>query len=427
MPRPLPFRRVSVIGLARTGRAVVGALAPRGVKVFVSEGRPLTPEEKAFLANQAAWEERGHTERVLEADLVVPSPGVPSHSAVLQEAIRRRIPIWSEIELAYRVAEPEILIAVTGTNGKTTTVELIGGILRAAGLDPVVAGNIGCPAISTAGEVAERPWVLEVSSYQLEWTETFRPSVAVWLNFAPDHLDHHGTLAAYFAAKGRILACQREEDVAILPREVLTCVAPRAQAVDLHSIELPSDWGTDLPDHLRDDLRAAWAASCAAYPDLRSCPPIYTEVAAALHQPHRLEWVGEFRDIPFVDDSKGTNAHATVAALAAVPGPVVLILGGRHKRGGYEALIPVLRGRVRMCILIGESQAYFADLLASGEVPYEMASDPSDALRQAYRVARPGDTVLLSPACASFDQFRDYAQRGELFQKAFFSLNLDME
>lgn len=422
MSNPVPFRRVSVIGLARTGRAVVDALAARGVVLFVSEGRLLTAEEKAFLSNRAEWEECGHTERILAGDLIVPSPGVPPHSAVLREALRRRIPVWSEIELAYRVAEPEILIAVTGTNGKTTTVELIGAILRAAGLRPVVAGNIGCPALSTADEVYRRPWVLEVSSSQLEWTTAFRPTVAVWLNFAPDHLDHHGTLGAYFAAKARIFACQKEGDTALLSREIMGRVVPRAAGIDFRDVELPLGWGGGQPEHLRDNLRAAWGASCAAYPNLRASPPAYDAVAAALHQPHRLEQVGAIRGIPFVDDSKGTNAHATAAALASVPGPIVLILGGRHKGGGYDALIPLLRDKVRVCVLIGESRSYFADLLAPEGIPYEMAGTPDDALSRAYVYAQPGDTVLLSPACASFDQFRDYAQRGEVFQRAFSAL-----
>lgn len=415
--------RVTVIGLGRTGRALVQTLPAKGATLFLSEARALTPEERAFLAHHGVpWEEGGHTERILDADLIVPSPGVPAHTPLLREALRRGIPIRSEIEVAFRLARPDVLIAVTGTNGKTTTVELLGAILRAAGRDPVVAGNIGCPAISTVDDVSGRPWVLEVSSYQLEWTEEFRPDVAVWLNFAPDHLDHHGTLAAYFAAKARIFACQREEDTAVLADEILASVSPRARCVRYERVDLPAGWGEGVAGHLRRDLAAAWAASCAAYPELCSRPPAYGEIAVALHQPHRLQRVGDIGGIPFVDDSKGTNAHATAAALGAIPGSVVLILGGRHKGGGYEALVPLLANKARACVLIGESQAYFAALLAPAGIPYELAGDPSDALRRAYRLAQPGDTVLLSPACASFDQFTDYAQRGEAFQRAFLAL-----
>ena len=420
---PFPFRRVGVLGLARTGRAVVAALAPLGLSVFVSERGSLSPDDRAFLVEHGVeWEEGGHTPRVLEADLIVPSPGVPPRLDLLGVARRQGTSIWSEIELAYRLGRPSVLVAVTGTNGKTTTTELVGAILGAAGRAPVVAGNIGCPAIATVDAVRDRPWVVEVSSYQLEWTESFRPTVAVWLNFAPDHLDHHGSLAAYFAAKAQILARQREVDHAILPREILACVAPRGQTTDYGGVELPPGWGKGLVAHLRADLAAAWAAACGACPEIRRSPPPYGAIVPALRQPHRMERVGEFRGIPFVDDSKGTNAHATVAALSAIPGPVVLILGGRHKGGGYEALLPHLRAKVRACVLIGEAQPYFATLVGSAGIPYELAGDPSDALQRAYRAARPGDTVLLSPACASFDQFRDYAHRGDAFRRAFAAL-----
>lgn len=419
----LPFRHVAVLGLARTGRALVEALVPHGVGVFVSEQRTLTADERGFLAARGvAWEERGHTERVLEADLLVPSPGVAPHAAVLRLAGRRGIPVLSEVELAFRLAHPQLLIAVTGTNGKSTTVELVGAILRSAGRKPVVGGNIGLPAVSTVEEVPGRPWVLEVSSFQLEWTEEFRPDVAVWLNFAPDHLDHHGTLGAYFAAKCRILARQGATDTAVLPRDLLARLAPRARALVLEEVALPAGWGKDVGAHLVDDLRAAWAAACAADPTLALSPPSFAEVAPALRQPHRLERVGEIGGIPFVDDSKGTNALATAAALRAIPGTVVVILGGRHKGGGYEALLPLLRAKARACVLIGESQEYFSALLDRAGVPHERAGGPQDALRTAYRWAQPGDTVLLSPACASFDQFRDYAQRGEAFRGAFLAL-----
>jgi UDP-N-acetylmuramoylalanine--D-glutamate ligase len=420
---PLPFRRVSVIGLARTGRAVVEALAPTGISLFASERRALAPDERDLLTRHGVpWEEGGHTGRALEADLVVPSPGVPSHAPLLREARARGIPVWSEIELAYRLARPRVLVAIAGTNGKTTTTELVGAILREAGQDPVVAGNIGYPAIATVTEVAGRPWVLEVSSAQLEWTLRFRPGVAVLLNIAPDHLDHHGSFGAYSAAESLVFAHQHGEDTAILSRELLTQIAPRARTVDYRQVDLPPGWDEVPAEHLRDDLRAAWAAACAACPPLASSPPDYRAIRPILSQPHRLERVGEFRGIPFVNDSKGTNAHATCAALAAISGPVVLILGGRHKGGGYDALVSALPGKARACVLIGESQAYFAALLQPTGIPYELASDPGDALRRAYRLARPGDTVLLSPACSSFDQFRDYAQRGEAFQRAFSAL-----
>lgn len=410
-----------MVGLARTGRALIEALCQKA-ELFLTEARALSPEEREFLrAYGVAWEEAGHTDRALAADLIVPSPGVPPHSPLLKKAVARGIPIRSEIEVAYQLAKPGGLIAVTGTNGKSTTTELVGAILGSWGLAPVVAGNIGRPAVGTVAEVAGRPWVLEVSSFQLGWTEEFCPDVAVWLNFAPDHLDHHQSLGAYFAAKARILRNQGAQEVAVVSREVVAWVSPRARVIPIEEVRLPPTWKVEgLPEHLRFNLRAAWAAANAAFPN--RLPPDLAALRPALFQPHRLERVGELRGIPFVNDSKGTNAHATVAALQAVPGPVVLILGGRHKGGGYEALQPKLKDKARHCVLIGESQGFFSQLLRSWGIPHSFASDPYEALVQAYGVAQAGDTVLLSPACASFDQFRDYAHRGEVFKQAFLRL-----
>ncbi len=407
-----------------TGRAVVEALVPRGYEVFVSEARFLSQEERGFLRGLgASWEEGGHTERALEADLVIPSPGVPDWHPLLRKAGSLGIPVWSEIELSFRLARPQRIIAVTGTNGKSTTTDLVGAILRESGLAPVVAGNIGLPAISTVEEVAGRPWVLEVSSYQLRWVREFRPTVAVWLNFAPDHLDHHGSLAAYFAAKAALISRQREGDVAVLPPELIAQIAPRGEVVDYTRVELPPGWGEGLPVHLVSDLKAAWAAALAAYPELRGHPPDFASLAGALRQPHRLEVVGELEGVTFIDDSKATNAHATCAALEAISAPVVLILGGRHKGGGYETLRPLLEEKVRYCVLIGESQRFFSELLSGWGIPYGLSSDPASALREAFSHAERGDVVLLSPACASFDQFSNYAHRGDEFQRAFGQLS----
>lgn len=425
MGRRFPYKRVTVLGLGRTGRALVSTLAPRGIEIFLSEARMLGDEGRAFLSSyKVRFEEGGHTERALDCDLLVPSPGVPSQAPVLAEARSREIPIRSEVELAHWLGRPRRLIAVTGTNGKSTTCEVLGAILRAAGLSPVVAGNIGRAAIGTVEEVKGRPWVLEVSSYQLEWTERFSPDVAVWLNFAPDHLDHHRTLGAYFAAKARILARPSSEG-AVLPPEILVRLAPRGGALDYTRTELPRGFGEGLPPHLLLNLKAAWTAASLAFPELSARPPSYQAIRPAIRQPHRLELVGSCRGIPFIDDSKATNAHATAAALQAAQGPVVLILGGRYKGAGYEVLQGLLRERVRRCILIGESQDILAGLLSAWGIPHERAEGPLDALQRAYAASLPGDSVFLSPACASFDQFRDFAHRGEAFRRAFAHLSPD--
>lgn len=417
---PYPAKRVAILGLGRTGRALVRVLSSFGLSLFLSEKRMLSEEEKGFLFRyRVRWEEGGHSEAPLECELIIPSPGVPPHEPVLREAVRRGIPVISELEVAWRLARPSFVIAVTGTNGKSTATALVGGILAAAGRRPVVAGNIGAPAIATAAEAEGRPWVLEVSSYQLEWTERFRPEVAVFLNFAPDHLDHHGTLGAYFAAKARVFRRQRCEDIAILSRELLSTLAPRARVLLYDEIALPFGWGGSLPEHLVLDLKAAFAAASALFPELTSTPPPFAAIAPALRQPHRMEYVGEIRGIPFVNDSKATNAHATAAALRSVPEKCVLLLGGRHKGGGYEVLAPLLREKVRLCILFGEARGFFAALLSRWGIPFEAASTPEECLKKGFQAARPGDWVLLSPACASFDQFENYAHRGRAFREAF--------
>ncbi len=416
----LPFRRVTVVGFGRTGRAAAVRLARCGVEVFVSEVRVLTSRQRQLLARLGIrWEEAGHSEDALDADLVVVSPGVPASSELVTGAATRGIPVWSELELSYRVCRPDRLIAITGTNGKSTTTALVGTILQHGGMRPVVAGNIGRPAIRTVDQAEGRPWVLEVSSYQLEHVGQFRPHVAVWLNISPDHLSWHGSMAGYFAAKARLLGKQGPQDAAVLPLELWTRLAPRARVVDLEEQGLPPGWGAGLAEHQLLNLKGAWAASLAAYPQLGEDPPPWDSVSRALRQPHRLQTVGSWRGIAFVDDSKATNACATLSALRSVPGPVVLILGGRAKEAGYELLRPALRDRARMCILLGEATTKFATLLSSWGVPHVEAASPDEALALAYRAAQPGDVVLLSPGCASFDMFRHYADRGRAFRRAF--------
>lgn len=415
--------RVAVLGLGRTGRAVVAALVRDGADVFVSEARSLKPRERGFLEQRRVpWEEGGHTDAVLDASLIVPSPGIPADRGVIASARARGIRVWSELELAYRSCRPERLIAVTGTNGKTSTTALIGAMLRAGGKRPVVAGNIGRPAMRSVGHAEGSPWVLEVSSYQLELVDTFRPDVAVWMNFAPDHLARHGTLARYFAAKARLLARQKAVDAAVLPSTLGARLVPRARWVDPERQPLPIALGEVLPPHQRTNVRAGWSAVVAAYPELQRCPPAPEIVLRALHQPHRLQTVGTWRGVRFVDDSKATNADATMAALRSIVGPIVLILGGRHKEEGYGVLRAMLEERVRCCVLIGEARPMLEALLASWSVPYVVAEDPLEALTAAYRASSPGDVVLLSPGCSSFDMFKDYAHRGRVFQRAFASL-----
>jgi len=416
----LPYRRVAVLGLGRTGRAVTAVVSSLGVHVFVSERKPLSPRQLRLLsAWGAAWEEGGHSERILQSDLIVVSPGVPLSTPALLRASAKGIPVWSELELSWRLASSGRVIAITGTNGKSTTTALVGRLLAAGGACPVVAGNIGRPAIRTVAEVSGRPWVLETSSYQLEGCSTFRPDVAVWLNFALDHLDHHGSAAAYFAAKARLVRRQGPRDLAVLPPELIASVGARARVVDTTCVALPDAWSAVGTRHQRADLQAAWAAAVEVCPRLARCPPDVAQVEQVLCQPHRLQHVGDHAGVHFVDDSKATNPHATAAALASMERPVVLMLGGRRKDSGYEMLQPALSEKVRACVLFGEARPFFADLLSVWGVPHAEADGPAEAVHVAFALARRGDVVLLSPACASFDMFRSYAHRGRVFSEMF--------
>lgn len=414
--------QATVLGYARTGEAVASFLARRGARVLVSERGILTANARRALdAAGIAHEEGGHSTAALETDLLVLSPGVPPTLALLAEAARRGIPVISELDLASLFIPPEIpIVAVTGTNGKSTTVELMGALLRASGRDTVVAGNIGTPAIS----ILERPslpevLVLEASSFQLEQSLHLHPQVAVLLNLSPNHLDRHGTMEAYTAAKARLFERQTERDAAVLPRGLCaTFPAGRARRVFFDEAPLsPLPFLAELAPHNRANLRAALAACAALFPDFAPSRVRREDLREALSLPFRLHLEGSVAGVDVLNDSKSTNAASTIAALASVPSPVVLILGGRHKGGGYEELARAIIARaVRSVVLYGEAAPLLAATLdVTGYGRAMECVDLRQAFAEALSVSRPGDTILLSPACSSFDQYKDYTKRGEDF------------
>ncbi len=331
---------------------------------------------------------------------VVKSPGVPREAPVVAAALVRGMDVTGELELAWRLL-PHRFVAVTGTNGKTTTVELLGAMWRAAGLPVAVAGNVGTPLGSLVGAVdPEATVICEASSFQLEDTSAFAPECAVLLNVEADHLDRHGDLARYREAKLRIFANQREGDVAVLPE-------------DLHG-ELPIP-----PEELRlrgaHNLENARAAAIAA--GAMGVPP--HAVAEALRTfagvPHRLEEVAEIEGVLYVNDSKATNAASAVRGIEAFDGGVHAILGGSLKGGGFAGLRAAVTSRCRAAYLIGDAEERLAADL-EGTVPLVRCGTLEGAVGEASAAAQPGDVVLLSPACASFDAFRDYEDRGERFR-----------
>ena len=400
-------RRALVVGLARSGRAAALALARRGVHVVAADRSP--DVDPGRLADAGVELRLGTEEEdLLDAvDLVVKSPGVPADSPLVVAARARAIPVWSEVELGYRLLHAGArLIGVTGTNGKTTTTELLGAILRAAGRKVEVAGNVG-RALTDAAETAEEDsWVVcELSSFQLEDVHSLACDVAVLLNLEPDHLDRHGSFEAYRDAKLRIFERARAK------------VVPRGSGLD--GIEFSAD--DPLPAepvipgrHNRENAAAATAAARAAGVSddaiaeaLRTFPGV----------PHRLELVRELRGVRWVNDSKATNTAAARRGVAAYDAPLRLILGGSLKGEDFHPFARDLPADVRSIYLIGAASDELADALDAADRGYLRTGDLATAVVQAAADAEPGDVVLLSPACASYDQFTNFEERGDTFRR----------
>ena len=347
-------------------------------------------------------------------DLLVKSPGVPPAAPVAAAARERGVTVWSEVELGFRLLANPIL-GVTGTNGKTTTSELLGDIFRAAGEDVAVAGNVGRPLTGLDGALDEQAWIVcELSSFQLEDVDTFRPHIAVLLNLAPDHLDRHKTFEDYRDAKLRIFENQTADDVAVVPRG-FGPIPGEARRIEFSlEDELPAE--PAVPgEHNRENAAAATvAARAAGIPD----DAIAAGLSSFAGVPHRLELVREVGGVRFVNDSKATNPEAAERALSAYPPGIRLILGGSRKGIPFERLAKrAAASGVAQAYLIGDSADEIAEALAAEGVRFTYSRDLPTAVQDAFRDADPGEVVLLSPACASFDQFRDFEERGERFRE----------
>ena len=402
--------RVLVVGLARSGTAAVSVLRARGVEVRGYDADPAVAAEAPDAdLRLGPWEDE-----ILDGvGLLVKSPGVPSSAEPIVAARARSVPVISEIELGARLL-PNPLLGVTGTNGKTTTTALLGVILEAAGWPVEVAGNIGRPLTALVDAVDPDAWIVcELSSFQLEDVETLRPRVAVLTNLEPDHLDRHGSFEAYAAAKLRAFARQGPDDVAVVPRG-FGPVPGEARRVEFSDDDpLPAEPRL-RGAHNRENAAAAAAASRAiGVPDaaiaeaLRAFPGVE----------HRIEEVGTVAGVLYVNDSKATNAAAALRALASFPGRRKhVILGGRGKAEPYDALAAACAPGDR-AYLIGEAAGDLAAAFEAAHVPYVVEGTLAAALAAASHAGSPGDVVLLTPACASFDQFRSFEQRGEEFRR----------
>jgi UDP-N-acetylmuramoylalanine--D-glutamate ligase len=437
-------KRVLVVGLGKSGVASALFLKAHGALVTVSDtksGDELRNEIPVLLDHGITVETGGHGERTFRGqDCIVVSPGVPVDAPPLMQARTLGEPVIGEIELASQFFSGPI-IAITGSNGKTTTTTLTGEIMTAAGFPALVGGNIGTPAISLAERAKpDTVIVLEVSSFQLETIKTFRPKVAVVLNVTPDHLDRHRTFEIYVDAKARIFENQDTSDFAVLNADDPTCVAmtPRTSAqVFWFSRQKEVDRGawvrdgnivfrdtsgqrevlqvSEIPLKGAHNLENVLAAVCAGI--LMGCAPdkIRQAVRDFKAVEHRLEFVATIGGVDYYNDSKATNVDATIKALESFPANIHLILGGKDKGSDYTVLNDLLKKRVKRVYTIGAAAAKIESQINGPEIVH--AETLENALRKANAVAQPGDVVLLAPACASFDQFKSYEHRGKVFKQ----------
>jgi UDP-N-acetylmuramoylalanine--D-glutamate ligase len=439
----LSGKRVLVVGLARTGLVTSLFSAGYGATVTATDERP-----EAELAETAAklraagvkLELGAHVAKsFLEQDLIVVSPGVPAKLPELERARAQGIPVWSEVELAWRFLRGK-LVAITGSNGKTTTTALLAHILQTANIPTLVGGNIGTPLLALV-ETSTDPsvTVAEISSFQLETIEAFRPEIGVLLNLTPDHLDRHKTFEEYTHAKMRMFENQLERDIAVLNADdpEITKRMPAKPKIFWFSRQKRVAAGAFLRDNeiifrnegseavlaRRDQISLrgehnvenVLAACAAAYLAGATPAAIANGVKTFRGVEHRLEFAGEIAGVQYYNDSKATNVDAALKAIEAFPGPLLVILGGKDKGSPYTPLREPLKERARVALLIGESAEKIAADLA-GAVEVNHAGTMERAVRVAMETAQPGDTVLLAPACSSFDQFENYEQRGRVFK-----------
>src|SRR5579875_141935 len=443
----LKGRKVLVVGLGKSGLAAALFLRRKGAQVTVSDVRSaesLASEIPALLEEGIMVEAGGHGLLTFRRqDLIVVSPGVPLDTPELAQARSFGLLVIGELELAAQFLKGKIL-AITGSNGKTTTTTLAGAILAEAGIPSLVGGNIGVPVVDLIERSTDATWsVLEVSSFQLESTETFHPAVAVILNITPDHLDRHGSFENYARAKERIFAQQNEGDALVLNADnarAAQAAARSAANVLCFSIEHPVDRGSwiengwvvyrsgpasavekilpldRIPLKGAHNVENVVAAVCATRQAGASAEAIGRAIAKFQAVEHRLEFVASINGVDFYNDSKATNVDATAKAVAAFPSGIHLILGGKDKGSDYTTLSDLLRERVRAVYTIGSAAAKIESQLR-GVVSLHSCATLEKAVNAAAAAARPGEVVLLAPACSSFDQFDNYEHRGRVFKE----------
>lgn len=437
-------KRLSVIGAGVSGRSMARLARSLGAEVFVSDLKEIAEETlKTFDTMGIKWESEGNTERLLDADEILISSGISADIAILKEASAKGVPLTNELDFVYPYLSGKI-IAVTGSNGKTTTASMTGYFLEKTGKLSMTGGNIGNPAAEAAFLDTDY-LVLELSSFQLDRIEKFKCDIAVVTNLAPDHIDWHGSYEKYVQAKANVIRCLKEDGIAV------------CQTRDLKELGVPAEkacpmcWGRFDPDkrgiYLDRESSAAFicvkvgskpvklfdfeavrllgshnienTAMASAVLVLLGCPAADPSVISGYEPPkHRCAFAGSFRGITFVDDSKGTNVAATVTAMSSLKGSKIIILGGKGKGEDYTPLAEAVLKYARRAVILGEEKEKIALALTSvGYNNFSIASDMEEAVEYAADNAVPGDTVLLSPACTSWDMYPNYGARGDHFCK----------
>ncbi|PTX51237.1 UDP-N-acetylmuramoylalanine--D-glutamate ligase [Melghirimyces profundicolus] len=445
-------QHVLVLGLAKSGLAVARLLRSLGAEVTVNDRKPRHECPEAGMLEEAGIHVvlGGHPEGVVHpgVDLMVKNPGIPYRVPPVRKALELGIPVVTEVEVAYRLTEAR-LIGITGSNGKTTTTSLVGRMLSAGQVPSRVAGNIGMALSEVAPSMGKEEWLVsELSSFQLKGTQTFRPRIGALLNVVSAHLDYHGSMEDYLASKMKMFANQQPGDIAVLNRDSAACLTlaeemkggvwwfSRRETVN-PGVMMESGWVTarlpgrdpvrilpvsrvQLPGVHKENALAAAAIALAA-----GCPldAVREELATFTGVEHRLEYVTTVDGVRFFNDSKATNAKAAISAIESFEEPVILIAGGLDRGVDFRELAPVFGRRLKGIVAYGQTTDVFLARAEEAGVPRrEKAADVSEAVKRAYRLAETGDVVLLSPACASWDQHASFEERGSIFKQAVHSL-----
>lgn len=439
-------KKITVLGAARSGISAAVTLTRNGAQVFVSDlGAPKNREEteKLFLKEGITWEFNQHSERVLNAESVILSPGIPVRSQIVQRVLAKKIPVVSEVEAAWWLNKAQI-IGVTGSNGKTTTTSLIGAMLQAENPKAFIAGNIGTAFSDFVAETEPDQWgVVELSSFQLETIKDFKPKVMVVLNFAPNHLDRYDSYDDYINAKWRITKNYSEQDFFVYNGKDSE-LSKRAEQLKCKKASFVLNRKNDSGAAFLNGKIWFYGQACVDVNEIVLKGPhnymnIMAAGLAALHSgvsmekiasaikqfsgiEHRLEWVKEHAGVRYFNDSKATTIESLEVALNSFDEPVVLIAGGKDKGSDFSRLNQTVKKRAKAAVLIGSSKEIIAK---SWEelIPIEMAQTMEEAVKKARSIAQKGEIVLLSPACASFDMFSDYEDRGRVFKQIVKSIN----